>query len=260
MLQQSNSHKLYRQQIQDTFDFIYLCCHAIPALNLCIKAVEKGSIPKLPDADYFKSEPDHNRLKLIKRNYKKVLGNSLTLSLFSYFESYVFDLIREILEFHKENLGESFFDFLEKKRKESFILEESELEIQKNIKKLRDQVKPQKKQSYSKAIKELSKTSYQFPSQLFALFGIKEIERNIDSFKAKDIPMIIEVIFGLELTEDEKSFFEEIRNRRNQIAHGNNIIIELKEAIQYAKNLRQLAARIDKHICKYFFIIEAFET
>jgi len=232
----------------------------MPALNVCIKAVEKNQIPKLPDADYFRSKPDHDRLKLIKQRYKKVLGNSLTLSLFSYFESYIFELIKEILEFHKENLGETFLDFLEKKREESFILEEFELEIQKNIKKLRDKVKPQKKQSYSKAIKELSKTSYQFPSQLFAFFGVKEVERNIDNFKAKDIPMIIEVIFGLKLTEDEKFFFTKIRDKRNDIAHGSNTTIELREAIEYAKFLRELAGRIDKHICKYFFIIEGFKN
>jgi len=264
MINQSESHKFYKEKTQDIFDFIYLCCHAMPALNAYIKAVTaEGSTIKLPDADYFKSEPNYDRLKLVKQNYKKVLGNSLTLSLFSYFESYIFGLIKEILKFHEENLGESFVNFLKKKREESFLLESSESEIQKNIKKLQDRIKPEKKPSYSKAIKELSKTSYQFPGQLFAFYGIKQVERRIDKenfdFKAKDIPMIIEDVFGLELTEKERKLLEEIRETRNKIAHGNVITVELKQAIQNAKSLRKLAAKVDQHICKYFLIIEGFK-
>ena len=257
MLDSSKSHKLYRVQIQDTFDFIYLCCHAVPALNGYIKAVENGSVDKIPNADYFKSVPDYNRLREIKKDYKKVLGNSLTLSIFSYFESYIFDVLKEILEFQKLDCGKNFLEFANEKRKDSFKLEQSTLQIKTHVKKLRDRVKPEKKSSYSKAIGELSKTSYQLPSQLFTVFGIREVEKNLDNFKAKDIPMIIEVVLGLELTQDETDTFGIMRDKRNKVAHGQGITIELKEAIRYAKFLRNLAGRIDQHICKYFLVIEA---
>ncbi|WP_099238123.1 HEPN domain-containing protein [Synechococcus sp. BDU 130192] len=246
----------YKKQSQEAIDFIYLCCYAIPSLNAYMKAVEKGCAEKIPDADYFKSIPSYSRLQEIKKNYKKVLGDSLTISIFSYFESYVFNVIDEVLDFHQKSLGKDLLDFTNERRNKSFELESSDEQLKKKLKKLRTEPKKSNEQAYQKAIDHLRTTPYLLPSQLFSSFGVKQLKSVKKSFTAKDIPIILEDIFGLAMSSEEQKNFEDIKQLRNNIAHGDVQAIDLKKAIQHTKFLKKLATKYDAHVCKFFFVIE----
>lgn len=258
MIPYSQSYADYKRQSQETIDFIYLCCHAMPSLNAYIKAVEHGAAPKLPDADYFKNEPEYSRLRKIKSNYKKVLGDSLTISIFSYFESYIFDVIKEIFEFQQQAIGKDLSDFAREQRDLSFTREDTDYLLKNSIKKLRSKPKSSKADSYHKSLGQVRKTQYFLPSQLFAFFGIQQLQSNLKSYTAKDIPMLMKDVFGFSLTLEEEKTFEKIRGLRNDVAHGDVPAINLREAMQYNKFLKQLAAKFDFHLCRFFFVIEAY--
>ena len=72
MIKATEAYKKLKAQIQDSIDFVYLNCHAVPSLKGYIKAVEKGSADKLPDADHFTESSNHDRLRKIIPNYKKL--------------------------------------------------------------------------------------------------------------------------------------------------------------------------------------------
>jgi len=68
MLINTSSYLLLRSYIQESLDYAYLTCHAVPALNAYMKAVERVSSDKIPNPDHFGQPGDHNRLKEIKEN------------------------------------------------------------------------------------------------------------------------------------------------------------------------------------------------
>lgn len=252
MIESSEAHKRLKDQIQDSFDFLVLCCHAVPALNAYIKAVKKGGADKLPDPDYFTEVERHERLQHITPGYKKVLGKFLMLSSFSYFEAYIFDLLKEIFKFHGGKEG--FLELAKKKR--DIIFSSSDPKIEDMVRKLREKPKKGKKEKYAKLNRELSQTSYKFPSDLFAVYAIDFIKGQLNNLKAAQIPQLLQDLLGFNMTDDDEKSFMKMIFQRNKIAHGENIQLELKEALATNEFLRNLAIRIDKHVIKHFFVIE----
>jgi hypothetical protein len=250
MMHASNSYESLKEQIQHSLDFTYLCSHAVPALNAYMKAVENGKAPKIPNPAYFSGESDHSRLKGIMPAYKKSLGKFLVLSCFSYFESYIFDLFEEIIEFHG---GENGFV---KRRKDFFAASDSREDLRKTIKILREKPKKGKEKKYRKAIEELLSKNYQFPIDLLLVFGVSQLKEKIANSKSFQIPSLLEGVLGVDLTESEIAFFNETRELRNEIAHGKVREVDLSKAIKINKNLRKIAIKIDQHAIEYFFIFQ----
>ncbi|MBD1218713.1 HEPN domain-containing protein [Aphanizomenon flos-aquae NRERC-008] len=261
MRKHSESYFKLKSQIQESLDFIILCCYAVPSLNAYMKAVElgNGKPDKLPDPDHFKKNPeyenaDHSRLKEIKPNYQKTLGKLLLISSFTYFEYYISNVIEEFFDL---NGGRENFKSLLKSKIDRKI---SDYEDTNNlVKKLKEPKKPSKLGKYEKAINELQQTNYSFPSQLLCYFGLIELQgkfKKDKNIEARDILKILKDAFHVEITEKEASEFTKIQEKRNRIVHGGNTEINLAEALQFNDFLKDLAQKVDQHLLKTFFILE----
>lgn len=254
MIDSTNAYKKLKEQIQESIDFAILCCHAVPALKGYMKAVDKGSAPKIPDPDFWGGLVQYERLKEISPNYRKVLGKYLVLSSFSYFEAFVTDVVKEIFEFHggKDKFVARAID----KRDKTVAVVNTDTE--KSVKKLREIMKPGKSGKYTKVNNELTSKGYRFPSDHFSAYGISHLWSQIDdgNVRASQIPLIIQNGLGLAWSDDEIDKFNKMRELRNEIAHGRKTGVDLSKAIDDNKFLRKLAIKIDKYIVKHYLIIE----
>jgi hypothetical protein len=252
MINHSQAYAKLREEIQASMDFVLLCCHAIPALSGYIKAVDKGSVPKLPDPHYFRLPTDQQRLKEIMPEYRKVLGRFLLLTSFSYFEAYIGNIFDEIFDFHKDSGG--LLQIALKKRENS--LKVIDPKIEHIVRKLRERPQKSKMLKYQKLSKSLDRTGFRFPSDLFSFYGIIVLQERIKDLRSVQIPDLIKTALGIDITEKEKENYHRIRELRNGIAHGKVKEVDLIEGIQDMKFLRSLAQKIDRHVSKHFFIIE----
>lgn len=187
MISNSNSFIILKAQNQSILDFSVLCCQAVPSLNAYMKAVENGSAPKLPDADYYGGEPDFERLKSLIPDYRKNLGKLIFISSFSYFEAYFKSLVEEVLDFHG---GLELFVETSVRKQQQHLKYAKKETTKKSVRKLREYPKPGKEQKYLKHAEKLDKTDFRFPSELFATFGIKELGNNYRDLKASQIPHV----------------------------------------------------------------------
>ena len=253
MISNSKAFEVLKGQTQSTLDFAVLCCQAVPALKGYIKALEHGSVDKLPDADYFKGEPNIEQLKGFSSKYKKNRGKLLFINTFSYFESYFKDLISEIENFHGGK--EAFRDAALKKQKKHMNIH-SDQQLILNSNKLREYKKQTHLLKYTKHISALEHTDFRFPSEMLSTFGLIELFKNYSDLKASEIPHVAEYAFGVEISSMELEVYSKYRDLRNKIAHGKISEVEFKEAIEMNYFMRTLALKIDKQVVRNFFLIE----
>lgn len=251
MISHTKAYVNLKLQNQESIDFALLTCQAVPALKAYMKAVKKGSAPKLPDPDHFEGEQDFDRFQAIIPNYRKKLGKLLAISFFSYFEAYVKEVIAELFDFHGGY--SSLIERATGKRNNFFV---GEVSKKKEANLLREYADKKKKQKYQKQIKDLENFGYMFPSELFSVFGLIELEGQSSNFKSVEIPTLLSRCFGISFTEDEDKKFGQYRTLRNDIAHGNVKDVDLSNAFDVGEFFRTLALKIDKHLLQYFFIIE----
>jgi RiboL-PSP-HEPN len=252
LISHSKSFLVLKEQNQTLFNFAVLCCRAVPALKGYMKAVDGGSAPKLPDADHFKGDPDFTQLRAFTSEYKKTLGRVIFLSSFSYFEAYFKALIEEVLQFHG---GQENFVQAALTRQATHFAALDRPEVEKSASKLREYKKGHFAPSYRKHIKALEQTDYRFPSELFSLFGIVELN-NYKDLKSSQIPHVAKWCFGLELTRAEEEKFSGHRDTRNEIAHGSLVELDFKRGLDATRFLRELSIKIDKHVLRHFLVIE----
>jgi hypothetical protein len=267
MRKHSQSYFTLKSQIQESLDFIILSSYAVPSLNYNMKAIEEGQsqLDKLPGPDHFKKNSeyenaDHKRLREIKTNYSKTLGKLLLISSFTYFESYISNVIEE---FFTLNGGrEKFKSSLKSKIDRQISCYEDTNNL---VKKLKEPMKPSKVEKYKTAITELEQANYSFPSQLLCYFGLIELQGKFakdKNIKAGDILKILKDAFHMEITAEEESKFKKIQEKRNRVVHGNRVVhedkikIELSEALQYNDFLKNFAQKVDQHLLQTFFILE----
>lgn len=253
----------WQNNTQEIFDFSVLVHYAVPALKQQIRLVETKKISQLCRPDYYRSHKENYysdpnllcRMKQRAIGYKSHVADYLLLSLFSYFEAFVIDIIKEFLEFHG---GISTFQsFAVQKSKYSMTV----LSEDKQIKKYRNKLKPTlaKNQPDRKhATRELKKTLFQFPSDHFAAYGIYMLGKKIDDLKAKDIPEVLMNVLLIELSVDDVRNFHNIRNIRNSIAHGQTIHLNIKLVTEYNTMMMELARKINEHVSDFFKIYEKY--
>jgi len=249
MIDSSNAYKKLKLQIQDSMDVLLLVCHAVPALNAYIKAVEHNSAPKLPDPHFFVTPAPSERLKTIIPKYRKNMGKLVFLNSFSYFEAYIEDLVKEFFEFHG---GEkNFLDRATQRRAAAFDAKYDPL-----VKKLREPMKKEKDAKYKKIRKQLINDGYYFPIEIFSVYGVMRTQERLKDLKAAQIPDFLSDVFGLTLSTDELDQYSKIRDFRNGMAHGKIKEVDLEKAIEFNEFIRNLAIKIDNHVVKYFFVID----
>ncbi|CUV65817.1 conserved hypothetical protein [Sulfurovum sp. enrichment culture clone C5] len=254
MISNTNSFKTLKEQVQEVINFSVLCCSAVPSLKGYMKAIEKGSAAKLPDADYYHGDPDFQRLRDYIPAYKKNLGKLMLLSSFSYFEAYFKSMITEFFNYHG---GFDTYIEMALSRQKSHILYAENEPAKTSVRKLREYPKNGKKDKYIKHAKLLANSEFRFPSELMSAFGAKELHARYKDMKSVDIPHFAQWCFGVPLSEYEIKTFHSVRETRNDIAHGKKQYVDIGDAMEYNKTLRALALKIDSHIVEHFFVIEA---
>lgn len=242
-----------REQIQQTFDFAYVVCQSVPCLKLQMSLVKKGVIADLPAPDYFSKA---NHLTLISdqvKNYKVELSRHAILSSFSYFEAYVVDVVKELIDFHD---GSEKFHARAIDRVHRALTAQSHKHVglkrplQKNEAKNAGRIRI--------ATKSLEARQYVFPSELFYPLGIKFLAQKVGNLKASEIPNFIKDSFGMEVSDEIVEQFHEIRDVRNKIAHGHKIDISIKDVSTMNSLLRDFALEIDRHLMNNFFLTEKY--
>ncbi|MEQ1087729.1 HEPN domain-containing protein [Acinetobacter seifertii] len=260
-MNKTNAFLKWQRNTQEIFDFSVLVHYAVPALKQQISLVEKGVVQQLCRPDYYKSNRENyysspnllNSIKSRTAGYKSHVSDYLLLSLFSYFEAFVIDVIQEFLNFHG-GISE-FQNFAIKKSRNSMEI----LSNQKDIRKHRNNLKPTsaKNQPDRKhATRELKKTQFRFPSDHFASYGIFMLGKKIEDLKARDIPEVLINVLLIELDPEDVRKFHNIRDIRNNIAHGQLVNLDIQAVTKHNDVLMALAKKINSHVCEFFKIYE----
>jgi hypothetical protein len=98
MISHSKSFNRARQQSQKHLDFVVLVCSAIPQIT---RAISTGDLTQASMAapDHFKGVKV-TRLAVLSVDYQEQLARASIVTLFSFFEAYIRDLLAEIVSFH----------------------------------------------------------------------------------------------------------------------------------------------------------------
>lgn len=244
----------WKNQTQSVFDFAVLISHAVPALKRQISLLEKGVITELPRVDYFPPDVSMPHLRERAANYKEQLASFLTISLFSFFEAYVIDAMKEMFEFHGG------VDALQKRaeKKEKLLLAMNDVDIKKAKAVLRGNRNQGHIQRYKKYSKELTDAGYRFPSEMFSSYGVRMLVQKVNSLRAKDIPDLLVNGLHMDISEDTIIKFNEFRELRNRIAHGTQINLSVGEVARRNEILKELALALNKHLHTHFLLFEEF--
>jgi len=234
-------------------DFAVLVSTASPQLKHAL--VERDKDPAAfvaTNSGFRQSEAPYSTERRALSHYKKVLGANLLLAIFSYFESYVFAVIDEVIEFHG---GE---EMMEKNiRKQAYQRPPTKHQKAK-LSGLRKKYKANRADKYRKVTLELDENEVVWPSQRLMLYGFKQMLAQKKRWKSFEIPSLLEHLLVFEVSQAEKDRFHTLRDDRNQIAHGNGMSYDLKKATLASNFFRKWALRIDEHVVEYFFIMERY--
>lgn len=255
----TQSYDKWAKQTQAIFDFSVLVHYSVPALKHQIKLVEQGTVDTLSRPDYYRSHKSNaysdaqllNSLKLRASSYKSHVCEYLLLSLFSYFEAYVIDVLKELIEFHR-----GYQDFQNQtilKSKHSMQKSYSNKKLRKSM----NDLKPMERKNppdRRQALETLERNNIRLPSEHFSAYGIFALGQKLKDLKSKDIPEVLINVLLIGLSDDEVKNFHNIRELRNNIAHGRKVNLNIKTVTEKNKTLTSLAKKIDLHITNYFLI------
>src|SRR5450755_2758192 len=98
----TQAYTRFKDQSEALLDFAVLVAYAVPALRADIHGVTSGQKPSLPQPDFFYKSNRSTPADLLKTEagYEHRLAAYLLLTHFSFFESFVFDIIKEMIDFH----------------------------------------------------------------------------------------------------------------------------------------------------------------
>lgn len=198
-------------------------------------------------ADYFDKRPVATaKVKDSTKVYKESLARHVFFSSFSFFEAYVGNVLKEIVDFHGK---EALFRRTNLNKHTISI----DAEATKSKRKLQEYYKKKNSQRYSSHGKKLNNTGYRFPSTLLSTYGLKQLFSLIEDEKirAVEIPNMLQDALHLELNEEtETNVFHKHRDVRNRIAHGtaSPTDFSLSKAVKANDFLRNFALKIDHHV------------
>jgi len=244
----------YRNLSQAHLDFVVIVCHAMPALEADI-ALPNADLTYPPD--YFKAAKNPKAWVAARtRDYQDELARSTLITVFSYFEAYVHDVLAEMIKYHG---GADKFLALSNTRAAQFLRPLSATTTS-NKRKLQDNPTRAKLEKYQKYARLLDKEGFRFPTDLLAKFGVRfllEKAREKNGMRAWEIPHILEDGLLFTLDAKDRELFEDARKLRNKIGHGKPPKLLFKDALRYASELHTFAAKIERHMIEYFFVIQA---
>jgi hypothetical protein len=268
MINHTKAFLVLKTEQQKILDFTLLICYAIPNLKKSIKGFKEG-VPNYETfikPDYYKEQFDINKVSAIAQDYKLNLAKYTLISAFSFFETYIRSVVKELIEF--QGGQEIFIKTLHKRHRK--FLNSADKTISENKKKLQEPIKKKNKQRYQKHISILDNMSmYRHPSELLATYGLKSFIETVtgNGFKSVMIPDILEIGFCIDLSEKinqhpdlvDKNLRETfciMRKVRNNIGHGSSSDIGFEKVIDLIRFLRHLAVKTDQHLIDNFFVLE----
>jgi hypothetical protein len=253
MIPTTQAYTHFKEYGISLLDHIVLLSFAIPHLEKHLKTISGPVVGQVPNSKFVKNDSITSE-ELLKRvlNAGDIIGKELLISNFSYFEAYVSDLIKEILEYHGK------YPALSKRYKAFLAHQEANATaaVINSAKKLREYPKKNLVPKYQKHNRILLKAAYPMPSHRLAALGwnfLADINKNFKAFRIKDI---LEEGLQISWTSADQSKFENLRSKRNKIAHGIVKRYPVATAIKDGTFLHDLAAKIDQHVVKHFLLIE----
>lgn len=252
-MQLSESFRRLKEQTQANFDFAVLVCTAVPQLKYALKeyATNKEYLV-VRNAQFNPSAEEYSSEKRAIPRYKSVLGANFFLSSFSFFESYVFALVDEMVDFHGG--ADALLGYIEKRVKQGELTDTDKKKVQK----LQKQHKPEHITRYQKFSKELNETNWVWPTDKLALYGMRQLLANRKKWKSVDIPDLLNHLFLFELSVEDVEKYHSFRYVRNTIAHGKKLSYDLSKSVVANQFLFDLAGELDKFVVQYFFVIERY--
>ncbi len=233
-------------------DFAIVVSYAVPCLKFSLKEMPSNE-PPLFKPDHFDSRPVKTEKVLHDtKTYKETLSRHIVLSSFSYFEAYFHDVLQEILEFHGK-------DFLFNISSISTNTDDDE-KVEKARKKLSEYPKKSNLDCYKSNKAKMLKCGQALPSSLLAQYGYKKLIELIEGnyIPAGKIPELSSNILQLKFDRIEEEELYGYKEIRNKIAHGriSDGSLYVAKAIEMNNFFRNLALKIDKHVLKYFLLVE----
>jgi RiboL-PSP-HEPN len=252
----TKAYSRYKLQADALLDFVVLVAHSMPVLRAEIQKVKAGTQAALPRPDFFhksnRSTPDD--LLNTEAHYEQHLASYVLLTHFSFFESFVEDLIKEMIAFHG---GASEFISRIEKRVGKFLARQAP-DKTKLKRRLQDSDKPEWKDRYRKFSHELDKDGFRFPGELLAAYGVRNLVVKMKNLKAVQIPDVLVEALRVDLPKTEIEKYHEVREIRNAIAHGDPVTLTMRQAVEMTAALRGLAIKIASHTAENFFLIEKY--
>lgn len=255
MIPHTKSFKTLKDEAQRVFDFVIVVAYAVPALKRTLDTLEPGkALPFKPD-HFDSTRIPTEKVRFHCREYKALLSRYIFLSSFSFFEAYFVDVLREIIEFHTK---ESLLQRLEI----AANLTLTDPDSLKAKRKLREYATNANRDGYYSYGRQLASKGYHFPSALLSRFGLQRLFEQIESsrIRAEEIPTLAREVLQLNLTQAECEHFHRLRQIRNKIAHGraSSALLHLKKAVDANNFLRNLALKIDRHVCEHYLLVERY--
>ena len=253
MIGHTKAYERFKHQGSELLDFCVLQSFALPCLAKQIRGHTGPVAGTLPPSTYIKNdnitaEELSHRIGLAGN----LIGKELLLSTFSYFEAYVIDAFKEILDFHggaEQLLGKSARHIA---CRDTSISDKSS----ESRRKLREYAKPGHAEKYKKHARILYAEGYPMPSQRLSAYGWQKLSEAVTGLKAKSIPDLLVIALGFPLSQADRGKYQMLRDKRNKIAHGRLTKYPVKTAVNHGTFFRDLAIKIDRHIVEQFLMIE----
>ena len=254
MIPHTQSFSRLKKEVQNVMNFAIVVSYAVPCLKYTLKNEPKEQPPPF-NPDHFDSRPIKTEKVLHDtKAYKETLSRHIVLSSFSYFEAYFHDVLKEILDFHGKDL------LINVSSLSKTMNDDEDTTIEKARKKLSEYPKKSNLDKYKSNQAKLVKSGQLMPSSLLAQYGYNLLAELIekDYIPASRIPELSKSILQLELDEKETENLHGYRKIRNKIAHGRITegSLYVAKAIEINNFFRNLALKIDRHVIKYFLIVE----
>jgi len=249
----SKAHERHKLAVQQAYDFAATVCYAVPHLAAHITAVDAGQAVLQPP-HYFAPQ---NTTKFLRDNitiFEERLASYMLLSLFSFFEAFVKDIVQEMFDFHG---GTEMLLTLAAKRDQalSAVGQSHDVQVAKSKLTKNKQGKHQKYQKYSKVLLD---AGFRFPTERLSSYGVRMLIERHKNLKAHAIPDLLVHGFAMHMSAAEKTQFESIREKRNKVAHGRHQKIDLAYIRTVNDFFRGMTFRINTHIMEHFFVVEQY--
>jgi len=249
----SKAHDRHKLAVQQAYDFAVTMCYAVPHLATHLTAVEAGQAA-LQAPQYFAPNNTTQYLRANITTFEQRLSSYMLLSLFSFFESFVHDIVLEMFDFHG---GPDKLLALAAKRDQVLAAAAQTPTVLAAKAKLTKNVKS-KHEKYKKYSKVLLGTGYRFPTERLSSYGVRMLIERHKNLKAHAIPDLLAHGLAVPFTAAEKTQYDRIRDKRNKVAHGRPEQIDLAYIRTVNDFFRDMTFRINTHLLDHYFVVEEY--